>query len=200
MRDPENIAAVCAAEPDYLGFIFYAKSKRYVGDLPDATTFTQVPEAIQKVGVFVNEEAEQVIATCEKYALQVAQLHGNESAEYCQRIKKSGLTVFKAFSVSNDFDFGQLEQYIGTIDYFLFDTKGKLPGGTGKKFNWEILQHYQLDLPFFLSGGIRLEDALEIKALNMPQLYAADINSGFEMKPALKDTEKVTAFIHQIRN
>lgn len=199
MRDPKNIDAVCASTPDYIGFIFYQKSKRYVGATPDKSIFQRVPGFTQKVGVFVNEDPEQVIAICRNYELQVAQLHGSESPAYCQQIQAAGLTVFKAFSVNDDFNFDQLNDYNAVVDYFLFDTKGKLPGGTGEKFNWSVLRQYNLSTPFFLSGGIRLEDCEDIKALDLLQLYAADINSGFETEPALKDADKVTAFIRQIR-
>jgi len=200
MRDPKNIDAVCASNPDYVGFIFYPKSSRFIGEDPDTTIFSRVPDTTQKVGVFVNETPETVIAICRKYNLQVAQLHGKESPEYCQQIKQAGLTVFKAFSVNDDFDFHQLQEYANIVDYFLFDTKGKLPGGTGEKFNWQVLQQYQLDKPFFLSGGIRQKDAADIKALNFRTLFAADINSGFEIEQGLKDAAQVAAFIHQIRN
>lgn len=200
MRDPENIDAVCTASPDYIGFIFYPKSKRFVGEDLNADIFNQVPDPIQKVGVFVNEKAEKVIEICRKYKLQVAQLHGKESVEYCEEIQNSGLTVFKAFSVDNDFDFDQLKPYEAVVDFFLFDTKGKLPGGTGEKFNWQVLNQYKLNTHFFLSGGIGPNDDKDIKNLKMPKLYAVDINSGFEKQPALKDAEKVAGFIQQIRN
>jgi phosphoribosylanthranilate isomerase len=200
MRDPKNIDAVCVSKPDYIGFIFYPKSKRFVGEDPDGTIFTRVPDTIQKVGVFVNEKAGTVISTCQKYDLQVAQLHGDEPPAYCRQIKQAGLTVFKAFAVNDGFNFNQLSDYEGSVDFFLFDTKGKLPGGTGEKFNWNVLQQYKLNTAFFLSGGIRPEDCADIKALGFPKLVATDINSGFETEPALKDVEKTAAFIHQIRN
>ncbi len=200
MRDPQNIDAVCVANPDFMGYIFYPKSKRYVGDQPDVSIFSRVPSSIQKVGVFVNEELETVIDLCKKYSIEVAQLHGNESKEYCQEVQKSGLLVFKAFSLDDKFDFGQLKNYALSVDYFLFDTKGKLPGGTGEKFNWQILDQYLLNVPFFLSGGIAPDDANAIKKIRHPQLFALDINSGFELQPALKDVPAVTDFVKRIKN
>lgn len=199
MRDPENIDAVCSASPDYIGFIFYPKSKRYVGDNPNESIFSRVPEPTIKVGVFVNEDARKVIEICQKYKLQVAQLHARESVNYCREIKNAGLTVFKAFSVDDDFDFSQLANYEEVVDFFLFDTKGKLPGGTGEKFNWRILGKYKLNTPFFLSGGIRPEDCEDLENLVFKHLFAVDINSGFESEPAVKQTDKVSNFIHQIR-
>ncbi len=200
MRAPENIDAVCASMPDYLGFIFYSKSKRYVGEEPDESIFNRVPSSIKKVGVFVNEEQDKVISLCRRFKLEVAQLHGNEPPEYCREIRDAGLTVFKAFSLDDNFDFSRLVDYTSSTDYFLFDTKGKLPGGTGEKFNWEILNRYTGTLPFLLSGGIGPDDAEAIKKISHPQLVALDINSGFELEPALKDAQKVATFIQKIRN
>ncbi|MGQ8337117.1 phosphoribosylanthranilate isomerase [Sunxiuqinia sp. A32] len=200
MRDPENIQGVLKALPDFLGYIFYPKSKRFIGNQPDAVIFDTVPRSTQKVGVFVNEDIKQVISLCREYNLQVAQLHGNESPEYCQDVSNEKITVFKAFSLNEEFDFSVLPSYSKCVDYFLFDTKGKLPGGTGLKFNWEILDQYQLEVPFFLSGGIGPDDVTAIKKLNHSQLFGLDINSGFEVEPALKDVEAVRKFIQEIRN
>lgn len=200
MREPENIDAVCAAFPDFLGFIFYPKSKRYVCETPDPAIFSRVPPEIKKVGVFVNEEPVVVIDSCQQHGLAVAQLHGSETPDYCRDIRNAGLTIFKAFSLDEDFDFSQLVQYASVVDYFLFDTKGRLPGGTGEKFNWQLLDSYTDNVSFFLSGGIGPEDAPEIRKINHPQLFGIDINSGFELKPALKDAEKVAGFIKEIRD
>ncbi|MCW0481685.1 phosphoribosylanthranilate isomerase [Gaoshiqia sediminis] len=200
MRDPENIDAVCAARPDYLGFIFYPKSKRYVGEKPDPAIFARVPSEIEKVGVFVNDEPNVVIDSCQQFGLAVAQLHGSETPDYCGAVKKAGLTVFKAFSIDEDFDFGLLESYSKMVDFFLFDTKGRLPGGTGEKFNWQLLDHYTDNVPFFLSGGIGPGDAPEIRNISHPQLFGIDINSGFELKPALKDARKTAKFVKEVRD
>lgn len=200
MKYPDNIDAVCAARPDYAGFIFYPQSKRYVGDDPDESIFTRVPEPIQKVGVFVNEKPQQVIKICRKYRILVAQLHGEESAESCREIRNSGLSVIKAFSVGDTFDFDRLKQYSALVDFFLFDAKGKLPGGTGKKFNWQILNKYKLNIPFFLSGGIKYTDSKDLRELKLNRFVAVDINSGFELKPGIKDSNKVGDFIQELRS
>ncbi len=200
MRDPGNIDAICASDPDYIGFIFYPKSKRFVGNTPDAAIFSRVPDSVRKVGVFVNEKPETVMEICHKYKLEVAQLHGSETATDCMAIKKSGLKVFKAFSVGNDFNFDQLNPFQGNVDYFLFDTKGKLPGGTGEKFNWQILKNYRLDTPFFLSGGIKPNDCPDLLSLDFNRLFAVDINSGFETEPGFKEVVKVAEFIEKMRN
>jgi phosphoribosylanthranilate isomerase len=199
MRDPENISGIVAALPDYLGFIFYPKSKRFVGQDFSAETLKLVPETIQKVGVFVDETPEKVMEICKNLNLDVAQLHGNETPEYCRQIQNSGITVFKAFSVDESFDFERLTAYSGVCDYFLFDTKGHLPGGTGQKFNWQLLDKYTGTVPFFLSGGIGSDDLEAVLQFSHPQLFGVDINSGFEISPALKDDEKVKRFIHEIK-
>ena len=200
MRNTENISGVAAALPDFLGFIFYPKSARFVGEEFLAEQLENIPSSIQKVGVFVNELPEKVIGICKRLDLQVVQLHGSESPEYCQQIKASGLTVFKAFSVDDSFDFEQLSGYGDVCDYFLFDTKGHLPGGTGQKFNWALLKNYNGLVPFFLSGGIGPDDLEAIRNFEHPRWRGLDLNSGFELLPALKDVDKVQQFIREIRN
>ena len=200
MRDPENISGVVAALPDFLGFIFYTKSKRFVGFEPLSEVLGNVPDSVKKVGVFVDETPEKVLEIYQNWKLDVVQLHGNETPEYCQQIQNSGITVFKAFSVDESFDFATLETYTEGCDYFLFDTKGQLPGGTGQKFNWQLLENYTDDVPFFLSGGIGPDDLEAIRNFEHPRWRGIDINSGFEISPAYKDIEKVKNFIFEIRN
>ena len=200
MRDPENISGVIAALPDYLGFIFYPKSKRFVGFEPLSDVLSIIPDSVKKVGVFVDEAPEKVFEIYRNWNLNVIQLHGNETPEYCQQIQDSGITVFKAFSVDDQFDFEKLNAYSRVCDYFLFDTKGRLPGGSGKKFNWQLLENYKCDVPFFLSGGIGPEDIDTIRQFSHPKLFGIDINSGFEISPALKDVVKVRNFISGIRS
>ncbi|MHA7112250.1 phosphoribosylanthranilate isomerase [Sunxiuqinia elliptica] len=200
MRQPDNIRGVLAAEPDFIGYIFYPNSKRYVGENPTMEIFDLVPESTQKVAVFVNETVEQVQRICKHFTIAFAQLHGNESPEYCRQIKDAGIRVIKAFAVDQNFDFKSLNAYQTEVDYFLFDTKGKLPGGTGLKFDWSVLENYRLSVPFLLSGGIGPDDEAALSAFAHEQLVGLDINSGFELEPALKDEQKVKAFIDAIRS
>ena len=199
MRYPENISGVVTASPDYLGFIFYPKSKRFVGFEPSPEVLDIIPDTTKKVGVFVDETPEKVLEIVQSWNLDVVQLHGNETPEYCQQIQGSGITVFKAFSVDEQFDFSSLKAYSGVCDFFLFDTKGQLPGGTGQKFNWQLLENYKGDVPFFLSGGIGPEDLEAIRHFDHPRWRGIDINSGFEISPALKEVKKVKTFISGIR-
>jgi phosphoribosylanthranilate isomerase len=190
MKYPDNILEVGALLPDYMGFIFWEKSSRYFdGVIPD------LPKSIKKVGVFVNETAEIILAKAQKYDLQAIQLHGHESVAFCQdlreNLKQVQIEIIKVFSVDDDFDFEVLKPFEAVCDYFLFDTKGKLPGGNGTTFDWKVLEKYPSSKPFFLSGGIGIEemDAVkEITKTNLP-LYAIDINSKFEIEPGLKNIE-----------
>lgn len=200
MRDPGNISGVVAELPDYLGFIFYPKSKRFAGFEAVPEVLVAIPESVKKVGVFVDETPEKVLETVQNWNLEVVQLHGHETPEYCRQIQASGITVFKAFSVDESFDFATLEAYSAVCDYFLFDTKGQLPGGTGQKFNWQLLENYLGDVPFFLSGGVGPDDLEDVLNFTHPQLFGIDINSCFEISPALKDIEKVKNFIFEIRH
>ncbi|CAL2085438.1 N-(5'-phosphoribosyl)anthranilate isomerase [Tenacibaculum dicentrarchi] len=206
MKYVENIQQVAQLQPDYLGFIFYEKSKRnFEGIIPD------LPKEIKKAGVFVNEIPEIVVSLTEEYGLNMLQLHGDESPEYLQRLrtifeesiadKKPHLKykmpeIVKVFGIKDSFDFEVLKPYESLVDFFLFDTKGKERGGNGITFDWAVLQKYNLTKPFFLSGGIGLEEVAEInklKALNLP-IYALDVNSKFEIEAGLKSVKKIEKF------
>lgn len=193
LKHPENIQAVAALQPDYMGFICYRKSPRYIDVLP-ADALASIPASIHKTGVFVNENAEAINLLIDKYGFDIIQLHGDESPEFGKAFRNR-VTVIKAFGVDNDFDFGQLDNYVNNVDYFMFDTKTSGYGGSGKAFNWNILNKYTLDIPFFLSGGISLDNIDEIKNIAHSQFYAVDLNSRFEIEPSLKNIEKLeTAF------
>lgn len=189
MKYPDNILEVGALLPDYMGFIFWERSARYFnGLIPD------LPKSIKKVGVFVNETIENIVAKVQKYDLQAVQLHGHESVEFCLNLKTqlaANIEIIKVFSVADDFDFSVLAPFEDVCDYFLFDTKGKLPGGNGTTFDWKVLEKYPSTKPFFLSGGIGLDemDAVnEILKTDLP-VYAIDVNSKFEIEPGLKNTD-----------
>jgi phosphoribosylanthranilate isomerase len=201
MKFPENIRQVADLHPDYMGFIFYAKSKRNVADTLDEKLLKNL-HSILKVGVFVNEEVDFIVEQADKFGFKFIQLHGDESPEVCSKLKQTGLKVIKAFSVDEKFNFSDTQAYKAVCDFFLFDTKGDGYGGTGKKFDWKILQKYDNEIPFFLSGGIDLVQVEDIKNLRGLNIHALDINSKFEIEPGLKDAEKVKKFIQQftIRN
>ncbi len=189
MKYPDNMLEVGALLPDYMGFIFWEKSARYFdGIMPD------LPNSIKKTGVFVNETVENIIEKVQKYNLQAVQLHGHESVEFCLNLKTqlaADIEIIKVFSVADDFDFSVLEPFEKACDYFLFDTKGKLPGGNGTTFDWKVLENYPSTKPFFLSGGIGLDEmeaVNEILKTNLP-VFAIDVNSKFEIEPGLKNTE-----------
>lgn len=194
MKYPENINQLVDIQPDYMGFIFYPKSKRFMADSLDSEILKVIPKSIKKVGVFVNETAETLIKTTEKFQLDYIQLHGEESPEFCNSLNANGFKLIKAFQLHPDFDFMQLEEYKRSSQYFLFDTQTPLYGGSGHKFDWKILNHYDNDKPFFLSGGIDLEDAHKILNIKYLNIHAVDINSKFEIEPGMKNIEKVKKF------
>jgi len=192
MKYPENIYQVGQLLPDYMGFIFWEKSSRYFdGELPS------LPVSIQKTGVFVDAAPEEIIAKIEQYQLDLVQLHGTETPDIFRKIRHKSVQTIKVFSIDEDFDFAQIEPYLNVCDYFLFDTKGKLPGGNGNKFDWDILQKYIYSKPIFLSGGIGPEDISAIKKLALP-IHAIDVNSRFELAPGLKDYELLRQFQIQL--
>ena len=197
MKYAENIQQVGELQPDYLGFIFYEKSKRnFEGVIP------KLPESIKKVGVFVNEFIEIVVSLVEEYQLDAVQLHGDESVEYIKKLKSylPKIEIIKVFGIKEDFNFDILKPYKEIVDYFLFDTKGKERGGNGIPFNWQVLGNYNSEKPFFLSGGIGLEHIDKIKKMRITGLpiYALDVNSKFETEAGVKNIEKLKEFKKKI--
>ena len=199
MHNPSNIEDLVMLSPDYIGFIFYPKSKRFIGNQISDDIQALIPVYIQKVGVFVDEPFESLLEKFRNNKLDMIQLHGSELPGYCERLKKLDIRVIKVFNISSDFNFETVKPYQHFCDYFLFDTAGELPGGTGTKFNWEKLDQYTGEKPYFLSGGIQPSDAKKIKSLTDRKLHAIDINSGFEIEPGLKDIPKLEKFIEEIR-
>ena len=199
MKFAANIAAVAGLKPDYLGFIFYDKSPRYIRDV-SAELIKYVPSEVKTVGVFVDEDLEIVKKKINLYQLKAVQLHGSETPEYCAELKATfnNLEVIKAFGLDEDFDFSNLDAYKNVVDFFLFDTKTKAHGGSGKTFDWNILESYTLDKPYFLSGGIDLGHVDVIVGINDERLYGLDINSRFETEPGVKDVERIKAFVTKL--
>jgi len=218
MKFTENMQQVAALQPDYLGFIFYEKSKRnFEGIIPE------LPKEIKKTGVFVNEYIEIVVSLVEEYRLDAIQLHGDESVSYILDLKqqlannralfieenkqikkkknqhyisKKEVEIIKVFGIKDEFNFSALQPYLDVVDYFLFDTKGKERGGNGVKFDWSVLENYPYKKPFFLSGGISLNDLEQLQIVlksNLP-IYALDVNSKFESKPGVKKIEELEKF------
>ena len=218
MKYVENIQQIAELHPDYLGFIFYEKSKRnFEGIIPE------LPKEIKKTGVFVNEYIEIVVSLVEEYRLDAIQLHGDESVSYILDLKqqlannralfieenkqikkkknqhyisKKEVEIIKVFGIKDEFNFSALQPYLDVVDYFLFDTKGKERGGNGVKFDWSVLEKYPLDTPFFLSGGIGLGDVEQIQIVtkaNLP-IYALDVNSKFETAPGKKKIQELKQF------
>ena len=180
MREPENIRAVEATGTDWMGFIFFPKSPRFVENVPD-----YLPQQSKRVGVFVNASIDEIVEKIKPFQLQLIQLHGRETPAFCRELRQR-------IPADND------------VDYFLFESKiptnGDTYGGSGQQFDWSILQRYQGSVPFLLTGGIGEEDAEQIAHFHHPQFIGIDLNSRFETAPALKDTKKIRAFVDKIRN
>ena len=197
MKFQDNITQVADLQPDYLGFIFYEKSARNFD-----STIPKIPESIKTVGVFVDAKVEFISRQIEKHKLSVIQLHGHESPEVCRILKSSGVEVIKVFSIKEEFDFSVLAPFEDVCDYFLFDTKGKHPGGNGYTFNWNVLNNYSSTKPFFLSGGIGLNEVKNLKNFQKSEAskycYAIDVNSKFEIEPGLKNIKEIKEFKIQI--
>ena len=200
MKYNENINQISELKPDYIGFIFYRKSARYVNDILMSSQLKKLPDSIKKVGVFVNETISEIEIISKKYTLNYIQLHGDESPLFCKELKEKRHKIIKAFQIDDAFDFSKLNEYKGHVNYFLFDTKSKGYGGSGKKYNWDVLSNYDHKTPFFLSGGINEKDVSEIKKLNRLNIEAIDINSCFEISPALKNIPTVSKFIKRVKN
>jgi len=188
MRETDNIRDLLALEPDYMGMIFYEKSPRCVLEVPKADL-----SGVEKVGVFVNASDEEMIEKAQTYGLDLLQLHGDEPVGQVKRLKEQGFKLIKVFSVADELPIVSMQAYSPYVDYFLFDTQTPAYGGSGQKFDWGILKDYDLEKPFFLSGGIELDDLDAIRQLGMKQLYAIDVNSRFELAPAVKDIKKIKA-------
>lgn len=183
----DNIVDVLTLQPDYVGFIFYKKSPRYVGDNFEMPDFGD--SKIKRVGVFVNEPWEFVYDISQKYMLDYVQLHGGESSEYCEGLKQKQLKIIKAFQIDETFEFKLLKEFDSVTDFFLFDTKTKSYGGSGESFDWKILKNYTLEKKYFLSGGLSLDNIEEVNNLDLHKIHALDVNSKFELTPGHKNIE-----------
>lgn len=192
LKQDENIGEILKLKPNFIGFIFYPKSPRFV-DYKTLSFLKDLKNKVKKVGVFVNEKIETVNKIVETLNLDYVQLHGNETPKYCQEIENC--KIIKAFGVSENFDFSETEKYLKIADFFIFDTKTKSYGGSGKTFNWQVLKKYNFDKKFLLSGGIDIDTSNELRQFKHNQMFGVDINSKFEISPGLKNVEKISQFL-----
>jgi len=207
LREASNIEMISQLKPDFLGFIFYEKSPRYSIGILSEKQIRALPSEIVPVGVFVNESEKNILSIIKRFGLRGVQLHGNESAEFILNLRKdlgADFLIMKAFGIHSGFDFQILESYYPLVQYLLFDTKTEVHGGSGKKFEWDILEKYTGSLPYFLSGGIGIEDIpnlqsdLGIKPY-FKNLVGLDMNSQLEDSPAKKNILKVKDAIERIK-
>lgn len=201
LANKENVGEILeTVAPDYAGFIFYKKSPRYISDEVMEQTMVNFPSSVNKVGVFVDEDPTIMEEKANRFKLDFLQLHGNESASLCKTLSNKGYKIIKAFSIAPQFDFDLLLDYMPYVRFFLFDTKGEYQGGNGYSFDWEILNSYDQRIPFFLSGGISLENVEEVKEFTHMNIHALDVNSKFEVSPGLKDVAKLQQLKSLIKN
>lgn len=198
MTNAKNMLEISLLKPDFIGFIFHKPSSRFFDG-----TIPKLPETTKKTGVFVDSNLKTIENLINQHELHAVQLHGSETPQLCQSLKSKHVEVIKVFSVDENFNFSKTTPFEGTCDYYLFDTKGKLPGGNGITFNWSILQNYKGQTPFLLSGGLGLDNVNEIKLfMQSPlseQCAAIDLNSKFETSPGIKSKFKLETFINQIK-
>ncbi len=197
MREDDNISMVASLNPDYMGFIFYAPSPRCCSGI-DPEVIAGLPRSIEPVMVTVDMNEDDIIRHADKYGFRTVQLHGNESPDMCWSLREHGFKVVKAFGVRSADNIGAMQKYLGTVDVFLFDTASAAKGGSGKKFDWKILDSYNLDVDFWLSGGIGPDDAEVLKGLKHPKFSAIDLNSRFEISPGVKDPDLLRTFLHNL--
>ena len=195
LNNGDNINQLMKLDLDYMGIIFYRKSSRFFSS-------ATLPKSEKKyVAVFVDESLDVIKKIINKYKFEYVQLHGNEDQKYCKEIS-SLCNIIKAFRINDRFDLNEIEKYSKYCKYFLFDTFTESYGGSGKKFNWNLLLNYNHKKDFILSGGINLELINSIKKLKnqLPNLIGVDLNTKFEIKPGLKDVNRVQKFIKSIKN
>ncbi|MBD5387280.1 phosphoribosylanthranilate isomerase [bacterium] len=195
MREPENMLAVAASGIDFMGFIFYAPSPRYCGATLTREMIEHLPEVVEPVAVTVNMDEDSILDLASEYGFRFFQLHGNETPEFCRSLREKGYKVIKAFGIKEESDFENVKRYSGCVDYFLFDTASASRGGSGKKFDWDMLGCYSLSEPLILSGGISPDDVGEIMQINHKSFAGIDLNSRFEVAPGLKDPGAVRQFV-----
>lgn len=196
MTDIDNISKILFLEPDFLGFIFYPKSPRYVVGKLKPEMLSIIPESVKRVGVFVNSSEAEMRQTASTYGLKVIQLHGEEKPTVCKRLREEGFEVIKAFSIESEQDFEKVWEYTEHVDYFLFDTKTPGYGGSGQEFDWQLILRQPIRKPWFLSGGISNDN---IAAAAQTGAAVLDLNSKFETAPGMKDYDKLSDALSSIR-
>ena len=194
MTNGENIRQTEQLGVDFIGFIFYPRSPRFLFEMP-----TYLPVRSRRIGVFVNESKDNILMYADRFGLDYIQLHGNESPEYCHNLQAAGMKLIKAFSIATPRDLSSVSAYEGLCQYYLFDTKTPQYGGSGNQFDWTLLNRYTGNTPFLLSGGINQYSAAAIRNFHHPRIAGVDINSRFESSPGLKDIGRIQTFIRELR-
>ena len=197
MRNGDNIRRLDeSGDADWMGFIFHEKSPRHVHGVP-----TYLPRHCKRVGVFVNARVEEILSRQKAFALDMIQLHGNESRAFCRTLRRDlprGTRIIKMIAVEEESDLAKALSYEGAADFLLFETKSPGFGGSGRKFDWHLLHVYNGNTPFLITGGIGPEDLMDVAGFRHPKFAGIDINSGFELAPAIKDVDSIRTFVRQL--
>lgn len=199
LSDPESIRETAVLHPDMMGFIFYQPSPRHAcGLLPE--TISGLPAGIDRVGVFVDAGITHILSIAARYGLTSVQLHGKETPHTCRLLRESGLRVMKAIGVRTGIDWTHTALYEGSVDMLVLDTFSAAHGGSGRKFDWNLLHDDPLTTPFLLSGGISPDDAAAVKTAmaSLPRMAGIDINSRFERAPGAKDLHLIKHFLSEL--
>ena len=198
MREPDNVKQVAQLGVDMMGFIFYPKSPRYASHV---VARSDADRNICRVGVFVNDSIPNMLDKIHFFSLNAVQMHGSESRQLCEQLREArrDMKIIKVISVSTAGDIQKYKEYVGAVDYFLFDTKCKTVGGSGQQFDWQVLDEYDGDVPFLLSGGIGPEDVFGVRSFHHPKCVGIDLNSRFEIEPGVKDVEKLRKFLLKVK-
>jgi phosphoribosylanthranilate isomerase len=198
LKNPYNIEEVAELNPDYMGFILYSGSPRYVSLETAGKLVKNIPQSIQRVGILVNEPIENALKIAQSGFFDLLKLHGNENIDYCIKLSVQ-IGIVKVFRISSTIPV-YLPYYQDFCKMFLFDSAGEKFGGTGESFDHSILLNYSLDKGFILSGGISASDSEHIKSFKADKLIGIDLNSRFEVEPGIKDIKLLKSFIEKIRN
>ncbi len=198
LRERNNVEEVLAIQPQWIGFIFEPSSSRYFLHAQQRASVFEIDGDIKKVGVFVNEDTDVILHFHQEFALDLIQLHGDESVDECRQLNENGIKIIKAFRIDDSFNFSEVEKYAPYITLFLFDAQGPLKGGNGITFNWELLKNRRFGKPFLLSGGIGPETIPALLNFSHPDMIGIDVNSKFEVSPGVKDVKSLHLFQQQI--
>jgi len=199
IKSEDNLAALSSLPVDMVGLNFYKPSPRYVGPEVVPQWYDVLPDEVSRVGVFVNESMDDIMDIADEYRLDYVQLHGDEDVSFCNEAAAQ-LPIIKVVRVGSHIDWSQIERYAEVAEYILFDTDSKAYGGSGHKFDWSLLADYPLSTPYLIGGGVGPEDTNLLQSHSHTKFIGVDINSRFEIEPAVKNIELIKKFAYDLKS